>query len=153
MPIRRSPNGAHHPVHSLVAIARNGWSRSIGTTGRNQSEQVVAITRCAQIGQLSQEKDVDVALKTTVLANAWVVAKRRKRRCDSAARQEALLSDGAGQHVVDPFLEDALTNKGIRTPPQGVPFERRLSYPRHGWSSFQKSARGDRFVDTVVGEA
>ena len=24
------------PVHSLVAIARNGWSRSIGTTGRNQ---------------------------------------------------------------------------------------------------------------------
>src|ERR1019366_1652814 len=36
------------PVHSLVAIARNGWSRSIGTTGHNQSEQVVAITRCAQ---------------------------------------------------------------------------------------------------------
>jgi hypothetical protein len=48
MPIRRSPNAAHHPVHSLIAIARNGWSRSIGTTGRNQSEQVVAITRCAQ---------------------------------------------------------------------------------------------------------
>src|SRR5260370_18012279 len=24
------------PVHSLVAIARNGWSRSIGTNGRNQ---------------------------------------------------------------------------------------------------------------------
>ena len=35
-------------VHSLVAIARNGWSRSIGTFGRNQLEQVVAITRCAQ---------------------------------------------------------------------------------------------------------
>src|SRR5664280_2653256 len=34
-------------VHSLVAIARNGWSRSIGTPGRNQLEQVVAITRCA----------------------------------------------------------------------------------------------------------
>jgi len=48
MPIRRSPNGANHPVHSLVAIARNGWSQSIGTTGRDQSEQVVAITRCAQ---------------------------------------------------------------------------------------------------------
>src|SRR5450631_3116603 len=35
-------------VHSLVAIARKGWSRSIGTPGRNQLEQVVAITRCAQ---------------------------------------------------------------------------------------------------------
>ena len=48
MPIRRSPNGAVTPVHSLVAIARNGWSRSIGTTGRNQSESVVAISRYAQ---------------------------------------------------------------------------------------------------------
>ena len=50
MPIRRSPNGPHHPVHSLVAIARNRWSQSIGTTGRNQSEQVVAINRCAHLG-------------------------------------------------------------------------------------------------------
>ena len=38
MPIRGSPNGAVTPVHRLVAIARNGWSRSIGTAGRNQSE-------------------------------------------------------------------------------------------------------------------
>ena len=37
------------PVHSWVAIARNGWSRSIGTGGRNQSEQLVAITRCAHL--------------------------------------------------------------------------------------------------------
>jgi hypothetical protein len=37
------------PVHRLVAIARNGWSRSIGTLGRNQSELVVAINRCAQL--------------------------------------------------------------------------------------------------------
>ena len=37
-------------VHSLVAIARKGWSRSIGTPGRNQLEQVVAITRCAHTG-------------------------------------------------------------------------------------------------------
>jgi putative DNA primase/helicase len=36
-------------VHSLVAIARKGWSRSIGTPGRNQLKQVVAITRCAQL--------------------------------------------------------------------------------------------------------
>ena len=35
MPIRRSPNGAHHPVHSLVAIARNGWSRSPGARSRD----------------------------------------------------------------------------------------------------------------------
>ena len=49
MPIRGSPNGPRHPVHRLVAIARNGWSRSIGTPGRNQSEQLVAITRCAQL--------------------------------------------------------------------------------------------------------
>ena len=32
-------------VHRLVAIARNGWSRSIGTAGRDQSEQVVSINR------------------------------------------------------------------------------------------------------------
>jgi hypothetical protein len=31
MPIRRSPNGAVTSVHSLVPIAGNGWSRSIGT--------------------------------------------------------------------------------------------------------------------------
>ena len=36
------------PIHSLVVIARNGWSRSIGTPGRNQSESGVAISRCAQ---------------------------------------------------------------------------------------------------------
>ena len=48
MPIRRSPNDARHPVHRLVAIPRNRWSRSIGTPGRDQSEWLVAITRCAQ---------------------------------------------------------------------------------------------------------
>jgi hypothetical protein len=47
MPIRRSPNDARYPVHSLVAINRNGWSQSIGTAGRNQSERLVAIIRCA----------------------------------------------------------------------------------------------------------
>jgi len=50
MPIRRSPNDARHPVHRLVAIPRNRWSRSIGTPGRDQSEWLVAITRCAQAG-------------------------------------------------------------------------------------------------------
>ena len=32
------PTAPVTPVHRLVAIARNGWSRSIGTAGRNQSE-------------------------------------------------------------------------------------------------------------------
>ena len=45
------------PVHSLVAIARNGWSRSIGIGGRNQSESVVAISRCAQIGSIAHPTD------------------------------------------------------------------------------------------------
>ena len=31
MPIRGSPNGAHHPRPQVVAIARNGWSRPVGT--------------------------------------------------------------------------------------------------------------------------
>ena len=42
------PTAPVTPVHSLVAIARNGRSRSIGTLGRNQLESVVAISRCAQ---------------------------------------------------------------------------------------------------------
>lgn len=48
MPIRRSPNDARHPIHRVVAITRNRWSRSIGMTGRNQSERLVAIIRYAQ---------------------------------------------------------------------------------------------------------
>ena len=55
MPIRGLPNGARntHPQAGrdrpewVVAINRNGWSRSIVTGGRNQSERVVAIVRCA----------------------------------------------------------------------------------------------------------
>ena len=43
------PTALVTPVHSLVAIARNGWSRSIGTPGRNQLELVVAISRYAQV--------------------------------------------------------------------------------------------------------
>ncbi len=64
MPIRRSPNDARHPVHRLVAIPRNRWSRSIGTPGRDQSEWLVAITRCAHSG-------------ATVAMAGW----RRMRRC------------------------------------------------------------------------
>jgi hypothetical protein len=33
------------PAHSLVAIPRNRWSRSVGTSGRNRSVRVVAISR------------------------------------------------------------------------------------------------------------
>ena len=43
MPIRGSPNGAHHArpqagrdrPESVVAINRSGWSRSIGIAGRD----------------------------------------------------------------------------------------------------------------------
>jgi hypothetical protein len=38
MPIRGSPNGAHHPPST-------GWSRSPGMGGRDQSERLVAINR------------------------------------------------------------------------------------------------------------
>ena len=37
MLIRGLPNGAVTLVHRLVAITRNGWSRSIVTGGRDQS--------------------------------------------------------------------------------------------------------------------
>ena len=47
MPVRRSPNGARHVRPQLGRNRPEGWSRSIGTPGRNQLEQVVAITRCA----------------------------------------------------------------------------------------------------------
>ena len=56
MSILGSPNGARgirpqagrdHPEW-VVAINRNTWSRSIGKLGRDQSESLVAITRCAQ---------------------------------------------------------------------------------------------------------
>ena len=49
MLIRGSPNGARHTIHTLVAIGRNRWSSSIGTSGRHQSESVVAMARCAQL--------------------------------------------------------------------------------------------------------
>jgi hypothetical protein len=47
MPIRRSPNGAGYTRPQpgrdrpewVVAINRNAWSQSIGTSGRNQSER------------------------------------------------------------------------------------------------------------------
>ena len=55
MPIRRSPNDARHPIHRVVAITRNRWSRSIGMTGRNQSERLVAIIRYAHIKRRLRE--------------------------------------------------------------------------------------------------
>ena len=69
------------PVHSLVAIARNGWSRSIGTPGRNQSETVVAISRCAheiEIGVLrSQCLDRRIDDKETIITEVSAWEKRR----------------------------------------------------------------------------
>jgi hypothetical protein len=45
------PTAPVTPTLSLVAIDRNRWSRSIGTGGRDQSEQVVAISRNAQLDE------------------------------------------------------------------------------------------------------
>src|ERR1043166_5012712 len=39
------PTAPVTPRPQLVAIARNGWSRSIGTGGRDRLEEVVAINR------------------------------------------------------------------------------------------------------------
>src|SRR5262249_55283896 len=41
------PTALSDPSTGLVAIAWNGWSQSFGMAGRDQSESVVAITRCA----------------------------------------------------------------------------------------------------------
>ena len=69
MPIRGSSNGVAHscprspqPSRLVDVIARNGWTPSIGTAGRLQSESVVAITRCAQI-QLPAKFELVVNLK------------------------------------------------------------------------------------------
>ena len=80
MPIRRSPNDARHPVHRLVAIPRNRWSRSIGTPGRDQSEWLVAITRCAHVsggatGMLSALRwnlEASVRSRGSVSAVGWL---------------------------------------------------------------------------------
>jgi len=48
----------------VVAISRNKWSQSIGTFGRNQSERVVAISRCAQLGTGTAESRFE-ALRAT----------------------------------------------------------------------------------------
>src|SRR5688500_946585 len=41
-------------------MARHGWSPSAGTTGRHQSEQVVAITRCAHAGLARAQHNMGV---------------------------------------------------------------------------------------------
>jgi hypothetical protein len=42
--------GWRYRPESVVAIRRNAWSSSIGMTGRDQSESLVVISRCAQSG-------------------------------------------------------------------------------------------------------
>src|SRR6202140_256575 len=45
---QKEPSQCRFEDHPTVLITPvHSWSRSIGTTGRNQSEQLVAITRCA----------------------------------------------------------------------------------------------------------
>jgi hypothetical protein len=43
----QSTTGRDRPER-VVATRRNGWSQSIGMSGRDQSESLVAISRCAQ---------------------------------------------------------------------------------------------------------
>ena len=93
-------------VHSLVAIARNRWSRSIGTPGRNQLEQVVAITRCAQAARQDDRRisgcmrfviqifdDADLAFRVfgaelrTVLSTTTVLADKPLRLSGRAIAQ------------------------------------------------------------------
>ena len=54
MPIRGSPNGPRHFIHTVlspwrpaVTLGWSGWSPSIGNSGHHQSEQVVTMPRCA----------------------------------------------------------------------------------------------------------
>ena len=82
------------PLHRLVAIARNRWSRSIGTPGRNQSEQLVAISRCAQPGRGRAQPPVraqsdrlrSLALRAGAGAEARRPAQRRALQGLAAAR-------------------------------------------------------------------
>jgi len=58
MLIRGLPNGVRHTHpqtgrESPVAINRNGWSRSIGAGGRNQSETLVAIVPSAHKSEVA----------------------------------------------------------------------------------------------------
>ena len=56
MPIRGSPNGLRHFIHTVlnprhlaVTLGWNGWSPSIGNSGHHQSERVVTLPRCAHV--------------------------------------------------------------------------------------------------------
>ena len=65
------PTALVTPVHSLVAIARNGWSRLIGMPGRNQLESVWAM----QIARRRGMKKAIVALArrlTVIMHRIWV---------------------------------------------------------------------------------
>ena len=107
MPIRGSPNGARHPVHRLVAIARNGWSRSIGTPGRNQSEQLVAITRCAHPNQITSWKAQLEGGAADVFGSGGNVA------VQPAVDVKSLHAKIGELTLENDFLEGALTKAGL----------------------------------------
>jgi hypothetical protein len=52
MPIRGSPNGAHHPRPQVVAITRNRWSRSIGMTEGSNRARITSIAAGSARGRL-----------------------------------------------------------------------------------------------------
>ena len=82
MPIRGSPNGANHlrpqagrdRLEQVVAINRNAWSQSIGTTGRNHP------VRAAERARLNK------------LQNHWLPAVRTPPHLGGIGVDRALLS-------------------------------------------------------------
>jgi hypothetical protein len=85
MPIRRSPNGAHHPHPQagrdrpewVVAINRNAWSQSIGIAGRDHPVCAVIPRKPdrklerALLKQLSAEERMELGRRKKVKARAY----------------------------------------------------------------------------------
>jgi hypothetical protein len=81
MPIRGSPNGANHlrpqagrdRLEQVVAINRNAWSQSIGTTGRNHPVRALPPmlvrnrNHCGRSARLAISKNLWAAISMTCL--------------------------------------------------------------------------------------
>ena len=100
------PTALVTPAHSLVAIDRNRWSRSIGIGGRNQSEQVVAISRnahrLAHVENINQQDSAERAFNK--LARTYVAQvealKRYRSAGDQTVRVEHVTVNEGGQAIV-----------------------------------------------------
>ncbi len=136
MPIRGSPNGAHHPRPQagrnrpewVVAINRNAWSQSIGIAGRDHP------VRAAYAVHRRNQRFLAVAIRIVLdlpLANLSDVFRRIDKAvdaCQSFSRQLTFLV-----HVQDP---DAVGTSVCSCPEPG---------------RFQKIAERSRFPLRAVG--